>query len=356
MLIFIKEVTSDGDTFGFGKDSRNNRTNRAVRTFKLQVDGNPTTYISDCLNALPKFGDVHPSYSNCFVTDVECKATKTDPHIYEAQVTYEKNDLSSDGSGPSDDTDLDPPAYPWQETATITVSSSVADMHVSDLAYAYFGSKVAANAYNADGTINLTSTLVSSSPQVQILNTLDESPANLPEEPRLALQLTIEFAIYGQNLSSISSYLENAFTVNNTQIRIRDWFIEAYTAYLENVVCTPSVYNYNDNSYPYWKVSLTVSVRRDSWVLVMSNMSLNYKKDADGQSTKQPIQVWDAESGMKRNVSEAMRIDLNSRPIDVNVASGFLIEPRPAQNQSTVNLYLTKRPANWSEMLDSINL
>lgn len=377
MLLLIREVTIDGDSFGFSKGAENARTNRAVRTFKLQVDGDPATYIQDCLLALPKYKDPHPSYPYCYVSDVDCTANTSDPHWYDARVTYETTDVDDDGIGteepeqPPDDPDG--PKYPWLEKATISVSTDSANMEVNDLAYAYYGTKTLGGAFDDSGVIqpDMTKALVFTSPQVQIVNTLSERPENLPEEPNPALKFNIDFAVEGQGFASINELLQNAYTVNDSYVKILDFGLPTYTAYLEGVNCTKEIYSFtstNDEGiettteYPYWKVSLTIAARKDTWVKLMVNQSYNrwYSDTPNTQAGPEagsgyisPITVYDGSTGTSEPVKEPIRLDAKSVPIDVTFA-GNPVLPRPPQTATVVNMYLTKRPADWSGMFASI--
>lgn len=374
MLQLIREVTIDGDSFGFSKGAKNARTNRAVRTFKLQVSGDPATYIQDCLLALPKFGDVHPSYPYCYVSDVDCTANNSDPNWYDARVTYETPDVDDDGKGseepePEQPEDPDGPEYPWLEKATISVSTDSANMEVNDLAYAYYGTKTLGEAFDDSGVIqpDMTKALVFTSPRVQIVNTLSERPENLPEEPNPALKFNIDFAVEGQGFASINELLQNAYTVNDSYVQILDFGLPTYTAYLEGVNCTKEIYSFtstNDEGiettteYPYWKVSLTIAARKDTWVKLMVNQSYNveqpFMSSLDGARVITPLKITDARSGVWNNITEPMRIDATSQSIDVDYSTGQLKDPRPLQNATVVNMYLTKRPADWSGMFASI--
>ena len=350
------ETTTKGDTFGFSSGSDAEQVNTATRTFTVLVDAG-SDYITAALDVLPKKGDEHPYHSGCYVQTVDCTAHSSDPHVYNAVVTYgEKPDAEEEES------DVE---WPWDDPVDISVSSGN-ERKVEDMAYAYFGTVQAKDVYDEDEAFNPTVTdKISTTPQWAVLNTLYEKPAQLPEQHDTSVDFKISFKREGSDFAAIWPFLRDMHTVNMLPVSIRDFGLPKYTAYLSDVNCTQEIFKHKENpedeeetEYPYWNVSLTISAKKRTWVTQIQNMSFNKEgySEKEGHKTREPIIVKDSVTGVPKPVDSQQRINGNAdsgdfnKPMDID-SSGFLNTSYHLQNETYVNLYLLKRPADWAELL-----
>lgn len=344
MIESITETTSRGDTFGFTTDSKLRTSKVATRVFIIKLTSG-SNYITECLAALPKRGNVHPDYPSCFVRDIMCEVEGKDPHIYQATVTYKSPDPrdSSNNNG-----ETPPPEYPWSQPTDISITSDSSFSEVNDLAYAYFGTKLVGDVWSSDGAFALSSPVSGSGTRQTepIVNVpFSEYPASLPDEPEPVLVITVAFAVLGSNLSHVTGFTKNAFTVNNSSYNIAGYSIPRYCGYIQDVSASKKIYTYKTIEYTYWAVSIQMAVRPKSWIRAMTNMSFNCIGE---EGTKARIKLFDPDKGQSEPSTDALRITPEGKAIDVT--EDGRLDDSVSASSTYVNLYLTKKLANWYSM------
>lgn len=361
MILFAKEVTTRGDSYGHSIDSDGKITFTATRTFIIKVDTSEDRSIDEVLAWLPQQGDSHPYIPQATVVSVKVDLEGADPHIYLATVEYGDNEKEDKDGKKEDDTN---PEYPWNQRAEVVYQSDDSTKEVNQYAYAVWGYK--------DSQDNSLSTLYNEIPQdgpdkefpfIPILiKPTNEQFKDLPEEAVPSFGLQISMAVKGyknikdrrQHDSSVLQALkQQCFTVNEQKLTIFGYEFNRFCGYLSEFSVTPKFHiNRHRRAFAYYTVTIKILDKPTTWVRLVQNMSMNRLEEGEDpwetSLSLVHIKLQDADTGVIERIQSPVPIHPDTgAPLNISDDHRFI----PGDRSMYVIPYLTKRPDDWDGLL-----
>jgi len=358
MILFAKEVTTRGDSYGVssGRDGRTTFT--ATRTFIIKVDTSEDRSIDEVLAWLPQQGDSHPYIPEATVISVKVDLEGADPHIYLATVEYGDNDDEDKDGKKEDDSN---PEYPWNQRATVVYKSDDSIKEVSPFAYAGWFPRLSDDPTLALLPEEVPHDITPDIPGVAIYAwPTHERFSNLPEEVSPSFGLQISMAIKGyktianrrkHDSSIVDSLKQQCFTVNANEVSLFGHDIRSYCGYLSSFTITPKYYlNKWRRVFAYYDISIQIADKPSSWIRMVQNMSMNRVHEDPNEQVASlvHIKLRDIETGIPERITSPVPIHPETgQPLAITADHQF----DTTNKEMYVIPYLTKRPDDWDGLL-----